>query len=489
MNQARLEKMREAQRLWAQQPIRDRLRVIRKLRELIASEPEEVARLVPHNTAGALHRTDAETLVAEVLPLAAACRFLEREAEAILRKRRMGRQGRPLWLTGVTAEIERVPLGIVLLVAPGNYPLLLAGVQALQALAAGDAVAWKPAPGTEAVAERFADMLHKCGLPEALLEVMDGDATAVQKAIRLGVDHVVLTGSAKTGTAVLHQTAETLTPATMELSGWDAVFVLRGADLERVAQAVVFGMRFNGSFTCMAPRRMILVGLADDQAQWLETELRIRLAALDAVAISREGHEKLIQMVADARAAQAEIALDGSVLTDGRASTTLILSAHPKMQAMRGEVFAPVLSVLRTDNLQQAVEAHAECAFGLTASIFGPIPAAKELTKKLRVGHVVIQDLMTPTADPRVSFGGVGRGGFGVTRGRDGLLAMTRARVVQTQHRLSRRSYERIGVEHTGLFAGMICSLYAGGMAARLQGMRQMVRAAMDLRKKEKARR
>ena len=80
-----------------------------------------------------------------MLPLAEACRFLEREAEAILAPRRPGRRALPLWLSRVRREIRREPLGVVLIIGPGNYPLLLPGVQLIQALAAGNAVLLKPA--------------------------------------------------------------------------------------------------------------------------------------------------------------------------------------------------------------------------------------------------------------------------------------------------------------------------------------------------------
>ena len=79
-------------------------------------------------------------------------------------------------------------------------------------------------------------------------------------AIATGVDKVFLTGSAATGTAVLHQLAGHLKPAVMELSGCDAVFVLPGAELDRAVAALTFGLRLNGSATCMAPRRLFLVG-------------------------------------------------------------------------------------------------------------------------------------------------------------------------------------------------------------------------------------
>ena len=149
---------------------------------------------------------------------------------------------------------------MVLIIAPANYPLFLPGVQALQALAAGNAVLWKPAVGGTAPAEALRDVLVGCGLDPALLQVLGESPQAADDAIAAGVDKVFLTGSAATGTAVLTQLAAHRTPAVMELSGCDAVFVLPGAAIDRVAAAVAFGLRLNGSATCMAPRRLFLVG-------------------------------------------------------------------------------------------------------------------------------------------------------------------------------------------------------------------------------------
>ncbi len=489
MDQAWLEEMRDAQRRWEQQPISQRLCVVRALRQAIAADPQSMAQSIPLRLSGALHRSEAESLVAEVMPLLAACRLLEREAEGLLRKHRLGWRGQPLWLARVHSTVERVPHGVVFVIAPGNYPLLLAGVQVLQALVAGNAVIWKPAPGTESVGHTFAEMLAECGLPPVLLRVVEGDAQVVAQGIRAGVDHIVLTGSAKTGTAVLHEAAETLTPTTMELSGWDAVFVLPGADAARAVDAMIFGMCLNGSFTCMAPRRLFLVGIGDAEAEVIEAELRSRLADLPAVLVSKATRAKFRRIVDDARQSGAEIALDGSGREEDAVSATLIFHANADMEAMRGEVFAPVLSVMRAASVDEAAQAHERSEFRLSAAIFGPEIEARRLAEMLRVGHVVVNDLIAPTADPRIGFGGAGRSGFGLTRGREGLLAMTRQRVVQVQRSRSRRTYEPVGEAHAGLFSGMIRGFYAGSLSERFSGLRQMIRSAMELRERENKRR
>ena len=369
----------------------------------------------------------------------------------------------------------------MLILAPGNYPLLLAGIQVLQALVAGNAVVWKPAPGTEAVARRLTAMLVQAGLPPHLLQVVEGDAKAASAVLEAGVDFVVLTGSAETGTAVLRQTAETLTPTTMELSGWDAVFVLPGADEDRLLQALLFGMRLNGSLTCMAPRRLFLVGLEPEQAGRVERRLQERLAELPGVRVSEATRARLEAMVRDAAAQGAQVAVDGCTGDADGVGATLLLQARPTMLAMQGEAFGPILSVMRVDGEEAAVTAHGASPYRLSAAIFGPVAAARRLAGQLGVAHVVIDDLILPTADPRIGFGGAGRSGFGVTRGREGLLAMTRPRVMQVQRSGSRRSYEPLTAAHGKFLAATMRVLYGVDWRTRVAGLRAMIPAMREL--------
>ena len=169
-----------------------------------------------------------------------------------------------------------------MILAPGNYPLFLPGVQLLQALVAGNAVLLKPRPGAPPLAT-LSTLLEDAGLPSQLVQLL-GEDVAGARAIAQGVDRVVLTGSAETGRAVLADLAPQLTPATLELSGNDAVFVLPGADLDLVADALAFGLRLNGGATCIAPRRVFV---PQAQAADLERRLQAHLAGLPRFRSSR----------------------------------------------------------------------------------------------------------------------------------------------------------------------------------------------------------
>jgi acyl-CoA reductase-like NAD-dependent aldehyde dehydrogenase len=465
---------RAAQQIWARKGLRARLALLRRARHRIAKTAEQIAQTVPCEQPGALHRSVADTLVSEVLPLVEACRYLEREAGWILAPQRLSTHTRPFWLRRVTAETRREPLGVVLIIAPANYPLFLPGVQTLQALAAGNAVLWKPAPGGMAAAQALRDTLLGCGLDPALLQLLDESTQAAGDAIADGVDKVFLTGSADTGTAVLHELAAHLTPAVMELSGCDAVFVLPGADVGRTVAALTFGMRLNGSATCMAPRRLFLVG---DRAGLLPA-LVDQLDSLPPIALPVSTQIQLVDLLEDAARLGGSIRIEGST---EELRYVLIGGATADMRIAQSDLFAPVLCVFRVPDTEAAIAAHAPCPYALTAAIFGPEPDARALASRLPVGTVLINDLIVATADPRISFGGRKSSGFGVTRGREGLLEMTALKTIVAQRSRDLRAYRPTTAQHQPFFAAYIETVHGGTWLARLHGLRRFLRAAARL--------
>ncbi len=473
---------RTAQRAWAQTTMRARMRMLRCFRAELAAGARELASTVATSWPGSLHRSLADTLVAEVLPLAEACRFLEKEAAFTLRTQRESTRSRPFWLRGVDVEIERAPLGAVLIIGPGNYPLFLPGVQALQALAAGNAVLWKPAPTGVACAHALRVMLIASGMPPELLTILDAAPSAAGSAIEAGVDKVLLTGSAATGELVQHSLAGSATPSVMELSGCDAVFVLEGADLARAVDALVFGLRLNGSATCMAPRRLFAASAIADR---LTEMLALRLGRLEPVPATPAARELVRDLIAEASLDGARILLDGLEVAEEHAGclyATMLTGVRPEMRIAQTDVFAPVLSVLQFRSRDEAAAMHEQCPYALTAAIFGPEREAAKLAKSITCGTVLFNDLIVSTADPRVPFGGRKRSGFGVTRGREGLLAMTTPRAHVRQRSTSRMPYQPATAAHAGFFEGYIQAAHALGWRRRLAGWRTLGNALPGLR-------
>ena len=461
---AALARARRAAPGWAAQPIVARLRVIAGTRRRLAGDAVSLAGLVASSRPGGA-RPVAEVLVAEMLPLLDAARFLEREAAALLAPRRP-RGMRPRWLRGVRAEIRREPCGVVLVLAPGNYPLFLPGVQILQALAAGNVVCAKPAPGCGAVLDALAGTLAAAGLPDGVLTVLADDVGTGIAASGAGFDRIVLTGSAETGQRVLAQAAPALTPCTMELSGCDAVFVLPGADLALVAEALAYGLRLNGGATCIAPRRVFVMA---GQAAALETALRPLLAAIPPAPVPPAVLRRLAALLVEAAATGAR------VLGEAAASCPpiVIADAGPGLRLLREDVFAPVLALVPVADAAAAVAAAAACPYALGAVIFGPEPAARALAPRVAAGAVVINDLIVPTADPRLPFGGRHRSGFGLTRGAEGLLEMTVVKVVAVRRGRFRPHLAPPRPDDAERFAALLTLLH-GPWRARLPALRRI---------------
>jgi aldehyde dehydrogenase (NAD+) len=365
-----------------------------------------------------LRAQPAERLASEIIPLAEAGRFLEESAECILSPVRIARKRSPFWLRGIEIEEQRDPLGIVFIIGPANYPLFLPGVQILQALVAGNAVLAKPGSGGLQVLTALQELFRRAGLPQDLLFVLEEDVSLVRAVIEIGVDKVVLTGSVKAGSALYRLVADELTPLILELSGSDPVFVLKGADLDRAVDAIAFGMRWNDGRTCIAPRRIFV--------------------------------------------AECEAELFGTLLE------------------MKCPDAAASLPTTRFREEEDALKLASQSHYALGASVFGERKAARAFAKKVRAGLVVVNDMILPTADPRVAFGGRDQSGFGKTRGAEGLREMTIAKAVVVQRSKRLRHIEPLPPNAVDLFGAYASFAHAAHWRARLRAARHLLSAMWD---------
>lgn len=417
----------QALETWQAMGHRGRCRIVASARHPLAAACDELVSLCRSPT-----RSDPiETIASELIPLCAALKFIGRRGPSVLRSERVGAIGRPIWLWGVRSEIQRVARGDVLVLAAWNYPLLLAGVQIAQALAAGNRVYFKPAPGCESVGQRLVEMFWQAGVPPAILQPIPSAAQSAIDLIDRGVDLVVLTGSSVTGRAVLRQCSETLTPTILELSGCDAVIIGADADLQLAAKAIRFGLMFNGGATCIGPRRILV---AKDVKSRLVDLLRSAFENVPPVSI----HDSAIDSVRETleemqRCGATDLLSPSSSVGPFDASSfypILFDQVSADSPIAHRDLFAPIASLIDYDTDSEAIAIVNRCRYRLAASVFGSPGWAGSIANRLQVGTVVINDIVFPTADPRLPFGGRGESGFGVTRGAQGLLEMTLPRVI-----------------------------------------------------------
>jgi acyl-CoA reductase-like NAD-dependent aldehyde dehydrogenase len=418
---------RAAQSRWSTVSIRQRLMVVRAFRQLLADRARSLCAML----ARLQFRPEKEVLTAEIFPLIAACRFLEREAVEILAPRRLGKHGLPVWLRGVTAEVQREPYGIVLVIGPVNYPLSLPGVQILQAVVSGNAVLLKPGPGGTFSARVFLQLFGAAGLPEGLVTLLPESVEMASAAVGAGVDKVVFTGSASVGAEILVELAPQLIPATMELSGCDALLVREDADLDLVTESLHYSLNLNAGSTCIAPHRLLV---AESRADELEGLLRLRFRSQAQWKLAEPVANRVLPILKDALERGAWF-VAGAIEPDGNVVAPVILAGvSPDCRLFHDDVFASVVGMLKVKDDEEAVRRINDCPYALGASIFSANESlARTVAARLRVGLITINDLIVPAGDPRISISGRGRSGFGSTRGREGLLELTVSKVVTTR--------------------------------------------------------
>jgi acyl-CoA reductase-like NAD-dependent aldehyde dehydrogenase len=463
------------QEAWSRLPLVERLGPVRALRRLLVRRCDALCAAV----AGDLGKTTADTLAGDILPLAEACRFLEREAARLLRPRRVPAGHRPLWLWGQADVVHRRPRGVVGLIGTWNYPLLLNGVALVQALAAGNGVVWKPSEVAPASARALFELLEPAGFPPGLVQFLDPSRDMGRLLAEADVDHLCFTGSTTTGRALAETLGRRLIPSTLELSGCDALFVLDDADVQLAARAAWFGATLNRGQTCLAVRRAFVQrGVYPAFTAALEAlaggAVPVRLALPSQV-------EQARRLVEEALAQGARLLTATALPPQGQAMAPVVVAeARPEM-ALCGEAsFAPLLALLPFDTLEEALVMDRHCPYGLGASIFTrTAPRASGLAQRLRAGMVAVNDVVAPTTHPATPFGGRGASGWGVTQGAEGLLEMTVPQVVSLRGGRFRPHYGLTSPGQPGqeeMLRGLLDWGHGTGLARRWRGLLRVVR-------------
>lgn len=462
---------RAAQAAWSRRPVRDRLRPVRELRHLLVERTDDIAAAI----AADIGRPALEVLASELLPTAAALKYLEQQAARILAPRKIPGKHRPTWLLGCRDVVYRRPWGVVGVIGTWNYPLYLNAVQIAQALTAGNGVLWKPSEN----APKTADLTHRlfldAGFPPELCVKLSATRDGGAQLAEAAVDHVVFTGSDAVGRKLAARLGERLIPSTLELSGGDAMFVLEDADIAMAAKAAWFGIALNRGQTCIAVRRIFVH--RSRYAAFAETLTPLVEAAPAMSLVTRGQAEQMERLVEDARERGARVVVGKAA---SGVAPTLLLDATPDMLVCREASFAPLAAVIPFDSIDNALSLAAECPFGLAAAVFtNDVRVAEQLASRIPAGSVIFNDTLAPTAHPAMPFGGRGASGWGVTQGAEGLLAMTTPQAVTVRTGKYRPHADEVVSPDPAtaeILRGLMRATHGRGWREWFGGVRQMMR-------------
>ncbi|HEY0573487.1 MAG TPA: aldehyde dehydrogenase family protein [Pseudonocardia sp.] len=363
-----------------------------------------------------------------------------RHAQGVLGRRKVSAG---LLMSNQSATLSYPPFGVVGVIGPWNYPVFTPMGSIAYALAAGNAVVFKPSeltPGVgHALAETFVDVLAAAGYDQPVLQVVTGFGDTGAALCRSGVGKLAFTGSTATGKRVMAACAENLTPVLIECGGKDPLIVDADADLDAAADAAVWGGMSNAGQTCVGVERVYVVEPVADEF------LRRVVAKAHAVRSGGEPTDDFGPMTMPAQldvvARQLRDALDkgARALVGGTASVRppyidpVVLTDVPEdSTAITQETFGPLLTVNRVADTEEAITRANATAYGLGASVFAG-KRGEEIAARLRCGMVAVNGVITFAGVPALPFGGVGDSGFGRIHGEDGLREFTRAQAVTRQ--------------------------------------------------------
>jgi acyl-CoA reductase-like NAD-dependent aldehyde dehydrogenase len=388
------------------------------LARTLVERTDDVVRAVDADFGG---RCAHETRVADILPVVAAVRHALANLPAWMRPRR-AETG--LGFVPSRAAVVARPLGVVGILSPWNYPVQLALVPAVSALAAGNRLLLKASERTPRTAALLAEIVDAALGPEVARTVLGGpDVAAAVTALPLG--HLVFTGNADTGRKAMAAAAANLTPVTLELGGKCPAIVFPDADLAAAARAIVRGKALNAGQTCVAPDTVLLVGHA-------YADFRRAAAAAWDTAFPHGPRTALVDDRAAERldALTAGAGLDPLGLDGGGRRRALALVRGAPGRLAEEEIFGPVLPVVETDDPLAWLAGRPG---SLAVYRFGGGPkAGRDLERYAVAGAIVEGGTVEHAAFDGLPFGGVGASGFGRLHGRAGFDALSNLQGVVT---------------------------------------------------------
>ncbi len=447
---AALERARRASAWWGSLPIKQRAKWLLRFRREIIKRLDELVNLVGREV-----NKPRMDVINEVIQGCRLIGYYARHGAKILRPRRVI----PSLLWNKRATIHYRPLGVVGCITPWNYPVTLPLSSVVPALMAGNAVILKPSRWVYQTGLCLQEAFNALNPPEPVLQVVSGGATTGVALAGSGVDKVVFVGGTQGGRDIAQAAAARGTPVLLELGGNDPMLVAADADLERAAQAAVWGAFLNAGQSCVSLERCYVDRAVAEPFTNRVVEIASGLSQGFSAATAPEslprpdwdhdlGPILTPAHVAEVRELLADAIAQGAVVRCGGAPAaaddhlfppTVLTNVHHGMRIMREELFAPILPIMPVADMDEAIALANDTLYGLSASIWtADRRRARRWADRIHTGGVVINDCLLHFAITEIPFGGIRRSGFGRVNGREGLYEFCATQTV-VEHRFGMR--------------------------------------------------
>ncbi len=362
-----------------------------------------------------LGKPEVEAFLAEYYFVLQEIRLVRKKLGGWVKARRVSS---PIYFWPCRSRVTREAYGVVLIIAPWNYPLQLSLAPLISAVAAGNMVLLKPSEKSAECGKLLGKMMAEC-FPEGEVKVVLGGGDLGGLLMQEKWDFVFFTGSTKTGRQIAKSAAEHLTPVGLELGGKCPCIVDYHVDLKKTARRILMGKFFNAGQTCFAPDYVAV------KAGHREPVVE----ALKACLLALPWEEEMARMVDLEEYKRVLSLISGKVIKKGKddierlhLAPRILPEASWECPAMQHEVFGPLLPVVEFTSKEQLIDKIAEMGDPLAAYVFSKDDELiAEMSRSIRSGSLCIKDTMKQATNLSLPFGGVGTSGHGRYRGQEGI--------------------------------------------------------------------
>lgn len=395
---------------WARTPIKERVQVLYRYKTLLERSIDELATLITEENGKIASEARAEILKAAELS-EFACSLPQIVPGEVLEVSR-----------GVECRIERFPVGIVSAITPFNFPNMVPNWSIPNAIALGNCLILKPSELVPLSAGRIVELFRDAGLPPGVLQIVHGGREAVEAICdHTEISAVTFVGSTKVARVVYRRVTGNLKRCLALGGAKNHLIVMPDADREMAASNIVASMTGCAGQRCMAASVMVAVSATDHIIQQMVERARAMVPGRDiGPVISAAAKERITRYIDEAEAAGAEVLVDGrkTVVPGHEAGyylgPTIIDRVTPDMKIARDEVFGPVLVIIRTNDIDEALAVENASPYGNAASVFTESGAVARYVMERASAGMVGVNVGVPVPREPFSFGGWNESKFGV---------------------------------------------------------------------------
>ena len=396
-----------------------RLERISRIEKMIATNEEKICKVLAADF-GVRH--SIETRLAEFQMVYQACKHTRKHLKEWMKPNPVDT---PFFMGGSQAWIEHQSMGVVGIMSPWNYPVQLALVPAIAALAAGNRVWLKPSERSSRTSGFLASLIQEYFHPSEFC-VSTGGTDVAEIFAGLPFDHLFFTGSEDIGKKVMRSAADNLTPVTLELGGKSPAIVDASANLKDAAASIVYGKLLNSGQTCIAPDYVLITQASqDDFIQELKVAAQTQFSNPEEFTgpIDDRQLARWQYLVSDAiaRGAQAVQLLNADTKNSRRFEPVALINVPSDALALKEEIFGPILPIVTTTDITTAITYINSKPNPLALYWFGKDKSSmNRVLNETRSGGVTINDTLLHITVEGLPFGGVGPSGMGAYHGKKG---------------------------------------------------------------------